>query len=460
MYRKLCIGIFGINFVFSLCISPLYGQTISTDPNQMNTHQQDTLSLAQTLAQSNQDLSAKNFLGSSQHLISDFITMMFDTHPNIKMYQQMIKGAEASVDGAMWSYFPTPTLGTNYTTKNIDGTTIAIEQPLWTGGKLDAAYDMAIANKDASQFSLKENGYLLVETLLNTIQTYLKAKEDLMALHNGKDRLARLEEMIVRREDSGVSSKADIELLRARIYQIDTTINVAKNKKAIALAQIELLIGHKLEDTLMLDNFATQTIGSSEDILKFTLANHPSLERLEAQIAYAKAERDKAKAAILPNVSVKAQKIFGSNSLYYNNNENDTVVYLSIQATPGAGLSSLSSREMAEARVMQLSQEKNSKKQDLIDKTLSAYNNYIFANSRIDIQANSINASQNVFDSYIRLFLTGKRQWLDLVSASRELTDNELSYIETKITRLISSYQLALLEGRFNAVMRVNNESL
>lgn len=115
---------------------------------------------------------------------------------------------------------------------------------------------------------------------------------------------------------------------------------------------------------------------------------------------------------------------------------------------------------MAEARVMQLSQEKNSKKQDLIDKTLSAYNNYIFANSRIDIQANSINASQNVFDSYIRLFLTGKRQWLDLVSASRELTDNELSYIETKITRLISSYQLALLEGRFNAVMRVNNESL
>lgn len=187
MYRKLCIGIFGINFVFSLCISPLYGQTISTDPNQMNTHQQDTLSLAQTLAQSNQDLSAKNFLGSSQHLISDFITMMFDTHPNIKMYQQMIKGAEASVDGAMWSYFPTPTLGTNYTTKNIDGTTIAIEQPLWTGGKLDAAYDMAIANKDASQFSLKENGYLLVETLLNTIQTYLKAKEDLVALHNGKD---------------------------------------------------------------------------------------------------------------------------------------------------------------------------------------------------------------------------------------------------------------------------------
>ena len=36
---------------------------------------------------------------------------------------------------------------------------------------------MAIANKDASQYSLKESGYLLIETLFNTLQTYLKAKE-------------------------------------------------------------------------------------------------------------------------------------------------------------------------------------------------------------------------------------------------------------------------------------------
>lgn len=440
---------------------PLNAQILTVSPPDENERQQNTLSLAKKLSQTNHNIRTTSSLGSSEYLINSLITMMCNTHPNIKMYQQMVKGAEAGVDGAMWNYFPTPTLGTNYTTKNIDGTTIAIEQPLWTGGKLDAAYDMAIANKEASEFSLKESGYLLVEALLTTMQTYLKAKEDLIALDNGKERLARLEEMIIRREDSGVSSKADIELLRARILQLDTSINVAKNKKAIALFQLELLTGEKLEENaLALDKFIAYTFNSSEDVLKYTLAMHPTLEKLEAQITYAKAERDRAKAAVLPNVSLKAQKIFGSSSLYYNSNENDTVVYLAVQATPGAGLSSLSAREMAEVRVMQLAQEKNSKKQDLIEKTLSAYNNYTFSNSRIEIQANSINASQNVFESYIRLFLTGKRQWLDLVSASRELTDNELAYNETKITRLITSYQLALLEGKFNTIMRFNNDNL
>lgn len=64
-----------------------------------------------------------------------------------------------------------------------------------------------------------------------------------------------------------------------------------------------------------------------------------------------------------------------------------------------------------------------------------------------------------MFLSHISV-INRKRQWLDLVSASRELTDNELAYNETKITRLVTSYQLALLEGRFNTLMRFNNDSL
>lgn len=457
MYTKLFLGFLGIMIGLSLSAEERVQQNITSAPS---ASPNNALSLSQGLSQKNYDLPASNQFSSSDHPINSLISMVFETHPNIKMYQHAVKGAEAGVDGAKWNYFPTPTIGTNYSTKHIDGTTVSLEQPLWTGGKLDAAYDMAIANKDASQYSLKESGYLLVETLLNTLQAYLKAKEDLVALHNGKERLNRLEEMIIRREDSGVSSKADIELLRARVYQIETNINATKNKKAIALAQLELLIGRKLGSELDFKNFPIYACTSSDNVVKSMISQHPTLEKLDAQIAYAKAERDKAKAAVMPNVSIKAQKIYGSSSLYYQNNENDAIVYLSVQASPGAGLSSLATREMAEVKIMQLTQEKNSKKQDLIDKTLTAYNNYLFADSRIGIQENSINASQNVFESYIRLFLTGKRQWLDLVTASRELTDNELGYNETRIMHLIASYQLALLDGKFNTIMRLNNDDL
>lgn len=456
MYTKLFVGILGVIIGLSLNAEETLQQKSTSTKSET---QSNALSLSQGLSQTN-NLPSSNQFNGSDYPIDNLISMVFETHPNIKMYQHAVKGAEAGVDGAKWNYFPTPAIGTNYSTKSIDGTTVSLEQPLWTGGKLDAAYDMAVANKDASQYSLKESGYLLVETLLNTLQTYLKAKEDLIALQNGKERLSRLEEMIMRREDSGVSSKADIELLRARVYQIETNINTTKNRKAIALAQLELLIGRNLGDELNFKNFPIYTYSSSDNVVKSMISQHPTLEKLDAQIAYAKAERDKAKAAIMPNVSIKAQKIYGSSSLYYQSNDNDAIVYLSVQASPGAGLSSLATREMAEVKIMQLTQEKNSKKQDLIDKTLTAYNNYLFADSHIGIQENSINASQNVFESYIRLFLTGKRQWLDLVTASRELTDNELGYNETKIMHLIASYQLALLDGKFNTIMRFNNDDL
>lgn len=457
MHTKLLWAVIGIIMGVSLNADDTSQQKpISTKSNSQN----EMFSLSQSLSQKNYDLPKSDQFNSPNYPINQLISLIFETHPNIKMYQYAVKGAEAGVDGAKWNYFPTPKIETNYSTKKVDGTTLSLEQPLWTGGKLDAAYDMAIANKDASQYSLKESGYLLIETLFNTLQTYLKAKEDLVALQNGKNRLNRLEEMIMRREDSGVSSKADIELLKARVYQTETMINNAKNKKAIALAQLELLIGRNMGDDLDFKNFSVYSCSSSEDVVKSMISQHPTLEKLDAQIAYAKAERDKAKAAVMPNVSIKAQKIYGSSSLYYQSNDNDAIVYLSVQASPGAGLSSLSTREMAEVKIMQLTQEKNLKKQDLIDKTLTAYNNYLFADSRISIQENSINASQNVFESYIRLFLTGKRQWLDLVTASRELTDNELSYNETKIMHLIASYQLALLDGKFNNIMRFNNDDL
>lgn len=414
-------------------------------------------SLMETLGQKNKVESTHS---TSFHKLDELIEKMFDVHPSIKMHQYMIQGAQSGIESAQWNYFPTPTLGSNYTTKHLDSTTVSLSQPLWTGGKLDAMYDMALANKEASKYTLRESGYVLIETLLNALHTYLKAKEDLVALERGRERFQRLEEMIVRREDSGVSSKADVELLRARIYQLETNINVARSKKAVALGQLELLTGETFTHELDIKNFEAYSHDASVDMVKTVLETHPSLEKIDAQVEYAKAEREKAKAAILPTISLKAQKIFGSTSLYNETNENDTVVYLAIEANPGAGLSSLSAKEVAEAKVMQLLQDKNVKKHDLMDKIILTYNNYTFALSRMDIQSKSVDANQNVFDSYIRLFLTGKRQWLDLMSASRELTDNELSFNDTKITYLMASYQLALLNGKFNSLMRFDHDSV
>jgi adhesin transport system outer membrane protein len=55
-----------------------------------------------------------------------------------------------------------------------------------------------------------------------------------------------------------------------------------------------------------------------------------------------------------------------------------------------------------------------------------------------------------VLKSYSRLFLAGKRQWLDLVNMSREVTENQVSMATVKAMYITAAYRLALHSGNIN----------
>jgi len=394
--------------------------------------------------------------------VNDLITMTIKSHPSIKMQEQVIRGANAQVQGAMWNYFPTPSISVNQGVNKdkLWGGTAAIEQPLWTGGKISSTYDMAVANKHNSEYGLEDNGYILVETLLNTLKTYLKAKGDLEALAEGQMQLGILEGMVSRRVAAGVSSKSDMELLKARLYQMQTDINYAKTRRDSSLAQIELLTNHKFNGGLEIGQRVPFSFDSVDKIIKSMINTHPSLKKFDAELELAEAEKSKAKSVFWPNISIKAERGVGSSSLYYDDPMDETLVYLSVQASPGAGLSAFSGVETAEAKIMQVRQEKLSKQQDLINKVMYAYNDYTSSVNRVESQSGSIGSSQKVFASYTRLFLAGKRQWLDLVNASRELTQNQMAFEDTKSTLIVSAYQLALLGGKDGLLDMLSNKKL
>ena len=386
--------------------------------------------------------------------VNELVSMVIKNHPSIKMQEHMIRGADAQIESAKWNYFPTVSFSANQGVnqdKLWDGTAV-VSQPLWTGGKLDANYDMAIANRYNSESGLGESGYMLVDTLLNALKIYLKAQGDLEALSEGQKQLNILKDMLARRIEAGVSSKSDMELLRARLYQMQTDINYAKASMQASLSQIELLTNHDFKGDLEVEGRTAFDFASLDKLIKSMIKTHPTLKKYDALIDYAEAEKSQAEAVFMPNVSLKVERGAGSNDYYYNDSTRETRVYVSVDASFGAGLSAVSGIEQAEAKIMQLRQEKLSTQQDLINKIMFAYNDYISSSSRVNSQSGSISSSQKVFESYTRLFLAGKRQWLDLVNTSRELTQNEMAFADTKSTLMVSAYQLLLLSGKSNMV--------
>ena len=105
----------------------------------------------------------------------DLISKAINHHPSIQMSQEAFKMSEEELNSAKWQYFPTPSVDFSNSTKN-DQVVAKLEQPIWTGGKLDSQYDIALSNKAESGYTLEESKYKLVERILNLIQAYSQGK--------------------------------------------------------------------------------------------------------------------------------------------------------------------------------------------------------------------------------------------------------------------------------------------
>lgn len=378
--------------------------------------------------------------------VEDLIDTALRNHPTIKASRQIIKSAEAGVEGAKWNYFPTPSVDLSQGSGR-RGTTLRLDQPLWTGGKLDAEYETATLQKSESELLLDESAYSLIESLLQSVQTYQQSLGSIVALQEGKDQLSELRGMLERRIEAGVSSQADRELLLSRLSGITADLDAAVTRRDMALRQIELLSGLHLGTPLLFDpdRIRQQESGYAQ-LVEEIRTTHPLLKKLAVRVQLAHAERDRAKSVLWPSVALRAERVSGS--VYSDGGTSESLVYLTAQMSPGAGLSAFSAIQSAEAKILQTQFERESRERELIDAAVRDYSSYRTAQERIHAMKQTIQSARNVFDSYTRLFIAGKRQWLDLVNASRELTQYKTTLAELEGSLAASAYQLALKRGQ------------
>lgn len=387
----------------------------------------------------------------------DLISKAINHHPSIQMSQDAFKMSDEELNSAKWQYFPTPSVDFSNSTKN-DQVVAKLEQPLWTGGKLDSQYDMALSSKAEAGYTLEESKYKLVERILNLIQAYSQGKSAEISLKEGYDRLSKFSEMIDRRVESGISSQSDEILLNSRLIQIKSDLINAKSKKTLALKQLSLIIGENIESiNFNLDKFNFDNIQSSvliDDMAKF----HPTLKKMDEQLKSSIHQVSKEESALYPTISLVAEHKSGD--VYTENTtESDNAIYLSLKATTGAGLSLLSNVEKAKLNTKRLKSEKDTKEQELTDSFIIDYNNMTLAKEKLANLKLNQEFSNEVFESNKRLFIAGKKQWLDLVNSSKELMDISVSYRDTKELYNILKYKIALQTGQINLEGLSNNDN-
>lgn len=381
----------------------------------------------------------------------ELLSQLLSNHPSVKMSQEVIKGAKERVDSAYWGFFPTPSVDVSGKDSDRNTTVARLDQPIWTGGKLTSKYDMATSKEKENVYELEENSYKLIESYLNILESYLQSKSNIIELQEGADNLSKFSEMLDRRMEVGVSSTSDKDLLSARIEQVSSDKMLAKNKYKVATLQLELILDRKINCDIDFRDIPSTQNSDIEESIKKLLEFHPSLKKTSAQIETSKFEQDSTEASIMPNLNLRVERREGD--LYsdnYDKSNDQNIVYLAFTATTRAGLSSISDIAAAKIKINEIEYRKKTIEKELIDSLLSDYNNYEIAKNRINILQRSVDSAQNVLDSYTRLFLAGKRQWLDLVNASREVMQYKIELSNLYVTKSILSYKLALKNGQID----------
>ncbi len=385
-------------------------------------------------------------------VLEQLIASALASHPSAQAQRALVQSAEAGVDSARWQFYPTPSVSVETASASAADrlyrgdnrvATLRLQQPLWTGGRLTAGMDKAAAGLAVSQAALEEVrlqlGLRVVQTYGDWLSAHLKtlANEKSLATH------VRLREQVERRITEGVSARSDLVLAVARLEGISADVTAARALGEIALARLAQLLGSPVDGAALTAVLAHPRAldGSAQALRERAIGINPTVTKAQAQARVQEAVVDERRADLYPEVYARMERQYGD----YNvaNGAPQSRLFIGLTSRFGAGLSSLSNVAAARTQHAAALSEIEVQSRTVSEQVLADFALGLSAASRMaSIQA-SLGAAEDVSASYDRQFLAGRKSWLDVMNAARELAQTETQLADLQSTQLVVTWRLA-----------------
>ena len=201
-----------------------------------------------------------------------------------------------------FAYFPGIDL--NYKVRTVWMGGIQVEQPIFMGGKILAAYRMATLGKQMAQ--LNEN-LTATEVILETDQAYalmVKAQEMNKVAESYHAVLQELMKNVQSAYKHGLKSKNDVLKVQVKLNESELSIRKAENALRLANMNLCHLIGKPLTETLQIsDDFPVIEQALETQINDITA--RPEYSLLNKQVDMAKQQVKLFRSELLPQVGIR-----------------------------------------------------------------------------------------------------------------------------------------------------------
>lgn len=365
------------------------------------------------------------------------------THPAIQGKRSVQAAARADLDGAQWQRFPSLSAEVPTGSRETGGV-VRIDQPLWSGGRIDAGIDAAGSRVDAAGAGIEEERLTLSLRVIAAYTEALRQSARMQVAETGMAEHDRLLDMIRRRVAQSVSSQTDQRLAESRAYQAANDVSNARQALANALAQLSQLAGKPVRIVTPTGIGVGEPLpgASLERVMRQAVAYSPTLRRLDYEAQAADSEIALQRSAYMPKVLLRVEKPTGG-----INADNRTRAMLVLQAQPGAGLSAKAGVDAAVARREGARSAHDAAERDVRERFTIDWNEAEASRERLGNAGESSTTSTQVFESYARQYVIGRKSWNDVLNAVREATQAQLLLEDTRAQAIAASLRLAAQTG-------------
>ena len=374
---------------------------------------------------------------ASELRLTEALSLAASQHPSVKAKQAELQAAQADLATAKWSRYPTVSTEATASGGRPQGA-LLVQQPLWAGGKIDAQNRLAQAHVALADASLQETRNSLMLQTGNQFYEVLRWRQRLEVAQKNETEHRKLLELIQRRVASEISPIADQVLANARLQQaVSERIQFSRSLQTAELA-LQQLVGESRSTLKPPKMLAWQKQGESAAI-EASMASSFELQRLRIQQEVSQAQIDMAEAAVFPTLALAHRHALGAT----DSSNSPSRTYLSLQFSPGPGLSARSAASAARSRLENSQQNTVVYERQLAQQVRTALADLeALAQQREPAQL-LVSATEDVVASYLRQYQIGKKNWLDVLNAVREST--QATYGAVDVTSSSESLQLRLM---------------
>ena len=403
------------------------------------------------------------FLGcAGATTLPELVQSSLASHPSVRSQEALFRAAQAGVDSARWQFFPTPSVGVeqvsasgsdfSYANGDKNVSTLRLQQPLWTGGRLTAGLEKAQASGVLSQASVQVARQELAVRVVQAYAEWYGGTLKAVAYDKSLQSHLRLQQQINRRIEEGVSPQSDRTLVLGRIEQTRTELIVAEGQQRTALSRLSQLLGRPVTSAeLALSLPKPQALDAAQTMVDQALAGSPSVARMVANARIQEIEIDERTASLSPEVYLRMERQYGNFNVPNRAPENR--IFFGISSSFGAGLSVLSTVDTARARYDAALADLDTARISLSEEVFGGHVQAATSQRRLLRLQASLLSAEAVSQAWSQQFLVGLKSWLDVMNAARELAQVEVQIADVSTEQLLLSWRLSILARGVDATM-------